>query len=182
MSPGDRNMADKRKWRVIAGRVAIVLIVIFVILQFIRPPRNLSVGNSPSAIQTRFPVPSNVHEILKRSCYDCHSNNTVYPWYSYVEPVGWFLNSDITEGKGELNFDEFASYPAFRQIRKFAAIREELEEGKMPLPAYTLIHLSAILSPEQKGVIMHWAEAMQDTIKARYPADSLKRPPWNHSQ
>jgi hypothetical protein len=182
MLPGGRNVAEMRKWRVIAGRIAIGLIVVFVILQFIRPPGNLSDGNSPSAIQTRYPVPSNVHEILKRSCYDCHSNNTVYPWYSYVEPVGWFLNSDITKGKGELNFDEFASYPAFRQIRKFAAIREEVEEGKMPLPAYTLIHNSAVLSPEQKGVIIRWAEAMQDTMKARYPADSLKRPPRNPPQ
>lgn len=169
-------MAEKRKVYAIAGRILIILLVIFVILQFIRPPGNQSVGNSATAIQTRFPVPPDVQQILKRSCYDCHSNNTVYPWYSYVEPVGWFLSSDIKEGKQELNFDEFASYPAFRQIRKFEAIRQQIEAGKMPLPAYTLIHGYAILTPEQKGQVTAWTQAMVDTMKLRYPADSLKRP------
>jgi hypothetical protein len=175
-------MAENRKWLVVARRIAIVFVVIFVVIQFIRPHENRLVGDSPTAIETRYPVPADVHQLLERSCYDCHSNNTFYPWYSYVEPVGWFLSNDITEGKRELNFDEFASYPAYRQIRKFAAIHQELEEGNMPLPAYTLIHRSAVLSPEQKGQIILWVQAMEDTMKLRYPPDSLKRPPKNHQQ
>ena len=99
-------MAEKRKALVIVGRILIVVLALFIILQFIRPDRNHSVGESSNAIQTKYPVPSDVHDLLRRSCFDCHSNNTVYPWYSYVEPVGWFLNNDITDGKRELNFDE----------------------------------------------------------------------------
>ena len=170
-------MSEKRKVLVIAYRILIVLVVIFVILQFIRPPRNQSAGESENAIQTKYPVPADLHDLLRRSCYDCHSNNTVYPWYSHVEPVGWFLNNDITKGKGELNFDEFTSYTAFRQYRRFEAIRQQIEDGKMPLPSYTLIHQSAILSSEDKTLLLRWIQAMEDTMKARYPADSLRRPP-----
>lgn len=169
-------MAEKRKALVIAGRILIVVLVLFIILQFIRPPGNQSVGESANAIQTKYPVPPDVHNLLRRACYDCHSNNTVYPWYSYVEPVGWFLSNDIKEGKRELNFDEFGSYPAFRQIRRFEAIRQQIEEGEMPLPAYKLMHASAVLSPEEKTQIIQWTQAMVDTMKVRFPADSLKRP------
>ncbi len=169
-------MAEKRKGLVIAARILVVLLVIFVIIQFIRPPGNHSMGESPSAIQARYPVPAEVHDLLRRSCYDCHSNNTNYPWYSYVEPVGWWLNSHISEAKRDLNFDEFTSYPAFRQFLKFHAIRQNIEDGKMPLPSYTLIHVNAILTPEEKGRILQWVQAMEDTMKVRYPADSLKRP------
>jgi hypothetical protein len=169
-------MIEKRKALMIAGRILIVGVVIFVILQFIRPTANRSAGESPTAIQSRYPVPAEVHDLLRRSCYDCHSDNTIYPWYSYIEPVGWFLNNDITEGKKELNFDEFTAYPVWRQIRKFQAIRQQLEDGKMPLPSYTIIHVSSILTPEEKGRIIHWVEAMEDTVKVRFPADSLKRP------
>lgn len=170
-------MEQKRKGRVIAGRILIGILAIFIILQFIRPPGNRSMGESVNAIETRYPVPAEVHNLLRRSCYDCHSNHTVYPWYSYVEPVGWLLNSDITEGKEELNFDEFASYTAFRQFRRFGAIRQQIEDGKMPLPKYTLLHGSAILTPEEKERIFNWVQAMQDTMKARFPADSLRRAP-----
>ncbi len=170
-------MPEKRKIFALAARILIVILVIFVLLQFIRPPVNQLVGESPAAIQTRYTVPPDVHQVLQRACYDCHSNNTIYPWYSYVQPVGWLLNSHITEGKRELNFDEFASYPAFRQYRKFQAIRQQVEDGKMPLPSYTLIHVSSMLTPEEKGRIVHWVQAMEDTMKLRYPVDSLRRPP-----
>ncbi len=169
-------MAKERTWLTIAARILVVLLVIFVILQFVRPPGNRREGTSPTAIDTRYSVPENVQSLLQRSCYDCHSDNTRYPWYSYVEPVGWFLNSDITEGKRELNFDEFTSYPIFRQFSRFRAIQQQIQDGEMPLPAYTLIHVTSILTPDEKDQILHWTQAMQDTLKARYPADSLRRP------
>lgn len=169
-------MAKKRKGLVIAGRILIVALVVFIVLQFIRPPGNQSMGASANAIETRYPVPPEIHALLRRSCYDCHSNNTAYPWYSYVQPIGWFLNNHISEGKKELNFDEFVSYPTFRQYRKFESIRQQVEDGKMPLPSYTIIHLSSALSPDDRGRIIQWVQAMEDTMKARYPADSLKRP------
>ena len=170
-------MTEKRKGRITATRVLLVLLVIFVVLQFVRPPVNHAEGESPMAIQTLYTVPADVHAILRHSCFDCHSNNTDYPWYFHVEPVGWFLNNHITDGKRNLNFDEFANYPVWRQLRKFQAIRHQVEEGDMPLPSYTLIHVSSKLTPQEKGDLIHWVEAMADSMKTRYPADSLKRPP-----
>ena len=169
-------MALKRKGVILTARILIGILAIFIVLQFIRSPRNLSAGESPASIQTRYPVPADLQSVIRRSCYDCHSNNTSYPWYSHVEPLGWWLNSHITEGKRELNFDEFASYPVYRQLAKLEAVRQQVEDGEMPLPAYTLIHTSAALTPEERERIILWVGAMQDTIKSRYPADSLKRP------
>jgi hypothetical protein len=173
-------MTEKRKARIPVTRILVSLFLIVMVLQFMRPPLNRSAGESSNAIHTRYPVPPEVDALLRHSCFDCHSNNTVYPWYFHVEPVGWFLNGHITDGKQALNFDEFAAYPPWRQIRKFQAIRQEVEEGNMPLPSYTLIHVSSILTPDEKGEIVHWVEAMVDTMKARYPADSLKRPQRGH--
>ncbi len=169
-------MVLKRKGVVLAARILVGILVIFIVLQFIRSPKNVSAGESPTAIQARYPVPADLQSVIRRSCYDCHSNNTSYPWYSHVEPFGWWLNSHITQGKSELNFDEFGAYPAYRQLAKLEAVRQQIEDGEMPLPAYTLIHTSAALTPEERERIIFWVGAMQDTIKSRYPADSLKRP------
>lgn len=165
-----------RKKRVMAG-VLLGLVLLFVAAQFIRPTPNRSEGASTAGIQTAYEVPEDVQQLLKRSCYDCHSNNTTYPWYSYVQPVGWLLNGDISEGKDELNFDEFASYPAFRQYRRLEAIRNQVEEGEMPLPAYAFMHRSAALNEQERERIILWVQALQDTMKARYPLDSLRRAP-----
>jgi hypothetical protein len=121
-------------------------------------------------------MPQNVQQILKTSCYDCHSNNTVYPWYSNIQPVAWWLKDHIDEGKRELNFSEFATYRIGRQYRKLEEINGEVKENKMPLESYTLIHSDAKLSDEQKLTLATWVTTLRDSIKAQYPEDSLKRP------
>jgi hypothetical protein len=118
---------------------------------------------------------ADVENILKASCYDCHSNNTTYPWYFNVQPAGWWLGSHIENGKKEVNFDEFATYSLRRQFKKFKEIREQVEEGEMPLSSYTLIHRSTILSSEQKETVVKWAEEMMYEMKTKYPMDSLVR-------
>jgi hypothetical protein len=120
-----------------------------------------------------------VHHILKPSCYDCHSNNTVYPWYSKIQPVAWWLNDHIVEGKKEINFSEFASYRIGRQFKKLDEIVKQVKQGEMPLSSYTLMHRNGNVTTEQKLTITNWATAISDAIKAKYPADSLviKRPP-----
>lgn len=153
---------------------AIAVAGIVVIIQFIRPLRNHPAPNE-TPIQAKFPVPSEVQSVLKRSCYDCHSNRTDYPWYANVQPVGWWLQSHIDEGKREVNFDEYSSYQTFRQFRKFHDIKEQLDQDEMPLPSYLLIHRYAKLSPEEKALLVRWSEAMQDSMKSWYPADSLRR-------
>ncbi len=156
-----------------AGMLAIALIGV----QFVRPEKNLSDALPAAGITSRFPVPDTVLRILRRSCFDCHSDNTVYPWYASVEPVGWWLNSHIRDGKRNLDFDEFASYRPMRQFIKFRQIVSQIQRDEMPLPSYLLIHRYAVLSAAEKDTLLQWARAMMDTMKARYPADSLERRP-----
>ena len=157
-------------------RFLIFMLIAFVVIQFIRPVKNISTTIAVNDITTKYAVPPDVMTTLKASCYDCHSNNTAYPWYNNIQPVAWFLADHVKEGKKELNFNEFAAYKIGRQYKKLDDIIGETEEGGMPIESYTLIHKNAVLSAEQKKGIANWANAIRDTIKANYPADSLKRP------
>lgn len=157
-------------------RVFLLLLVVFIAIQFFRPEKNSSEGVSPNDISTKYAVPDDVMAVFKTSCYDCHSNNTVYPWYSNIQPVAWWLKDHIDDGKKELNFSEFASYRIGRQYRKLEEINGEIKEGKMPLSSYTVIHTDAKLNEQQKLAVANWVTALRDSIKAQYPEDSLKRP------
>lgn len=152
-----------------------LLLLAFVIIQFFRPAKNKSEGTSKNDISTLYAVPQNVQDILKTSCNDCHSNNTVYPWYAEIQPVAWWLNSHIEDGKKDLNFSEFATYRIRRQYKKLEEINELVKENEMPLDSYLWIHKDAKLSDQQKLTIANWAEAVRDSIRAKYPPDSLVR-------
>ena len=156
-------------------RTLIVLIVIFIVIQFIRPSKNKSDTPSENDISTRYKVPEDVANILKASCYDCHSNNTFYPWYAEVQPVGWWLNSHVNDGKRGLNFSEFAAYPIRRQYFKLADINDLVKKDEMPLKSYLIIHTYAKLSDKQKVAVANWVSLVRDTIKANYPPDSLRK-------
>ena len=152
-----------------------ILLLVFVAIQFIRPAKNKSEGISSNDISKIYPVPENVQTILKTSCYDCHSNNTVYPWYANIQPVAWWLNDHIQEGKKELNFSEFASYRIGRQYRKLDDVNKEVKEDAMPLDNYLWLHKYAKLNDRQKLALANWVVSVRDSIKANYPADSLVR-------
>lgn len=159
----------------ILKKIGIVLLIAFIIIQFFKPDRNINttpdaVKNDISAVMH---VPADVQLILQTSCYDCHSNNTKYPWYANVQPVAWWLNHHIEEGKHEINFNEFATYRIRRQYRKMQEIVEQVQEGEMPMSSYTLIHGDASLNETQKTSLVNWAKATIDSMKAKYPTDSL---------
>ena len=156
-------------------RILIILLIIFVLIQFIRPEKNRSAGKSPNDISTLYPVPDSVESILKVACYDCHSNNTRYPWYAEIQPVAWWLNDHIVDGKKDLNFSEFAKYRIRKQYIKFEQIIKLVKDNNMPLASYTWIHKDAILTPGQKQAITGWSTSIRDSIKAHYPPDSLVR-------
>jgi len=157
-------------------KIVLGLAVVFVILQFVRPEKN--VGNSSAhSIAQHFNVPPGVQTILQRSCYNCHSNNTVYPWYAEVQPAGWFLANHIRDGKRGLNFDEYTSYRLMKQYRRFKDIVDQIQSDEMPLPSYLIIHRDAKLSSLQKDELIQWCTAMRDSMKAQFPADSLERRP-----
>jgi hypothetical protein len=155
-------------------RILFILSVIFIIIQFNRPARNIGEIKPVNEITAAFAVPSDLQHILRTSCYDCHSNNTRYPWYVNIQPFGWFMESHIKEGKGKMNFSEFATYPLRRQYNKFNDIIENVSDGEMPLPSYLLIHTDAKLSDAQKKKLIDWANAMRDSMQTKYPADSLQ--------
>ncbi|MEI9957180.1 MAG: heme-binding domain-containing protein [Ferruginibacter sp.] len=157
-------------------RFFLLLLLVFIVIQFFRPAKNKATGISANDITTKYAVPQDVQNILKVSCYDCHSNNTNYPWYNNIQPVAWWLHNHITEGKRELNFSEFTSYRIGRQYRKLDAINAVVKKDEMPLSSYTLIHTNANLNEQQKLAIANWVIALRDSIKAKYPEDSLKRP------
>ncbi|MDX2245717.1 MAG: heme-binding domain-containing protein [Bacteroidia bacterium] len=158
-------------------KILFVLVAVLVGIQFFRPARNTS-GESKNDISTKYPVPEEVASLLKVACNDCHSNKTVYPWYSNIQPLGWWLNSHITDGKRHLNFSEFTSLRIAIQNHKFEETIEMVKEGEMPLESYTMmgLHSEAKLSDAQRELLVKWAETQMDTLKAHYPPDSLKMP------
>ena len=125
----------------------------FVGIQFIPTTRNQSNVVLKTDFSKTFNVPYNIQNILKNSCYDCHSNNTNYPWYNKIQPVSWLLENHIKEGKKELNFSEFGTYSKRRQKSKLKAVINQIRDDEMPLYSYTLIHKDSKLSASDKEVI-----------------------------
>lgn len=162
-----------------AKKILIALAVILVLAQFIRPEKNLS-DDRTNDISTKYIVPADVNQIFEVACNDCHSNKTIYPWYSNVQPVAWWLDHHVVDGKRHLNFSEFTKRPIAVQNHKLEELAELVEKKEMPIPEYTYLglHPEANLTDEQRKLIISWAKAQMDTLKANYPADSLvlKRP------
>lgn len=157
-------------------KIGWTLLIALIAIQFIRPAKNQTSEPQPNAIQTKYPVPETVASILKKACVDCHSNNTSYPWYSNIQPVYWWLNHHVQEGKRELNFDEYCNKRLRYQYHKMEEVIEQVKAGEMPLNSYTFTHADARLSTEEKQILSNWAQQVMDTLKSHYPMDSLIRP------
>ncbi len=157
----------------IIKKILVFLLIALIVIQFFHPEKNLANGPFAADISTVYPVPAEVNNILKASCNDCHSNNTKYPWYNNIQPVAWWLNDHVEEGKREVNFNEFGSYRIAKQYRKLLEIKEQVEENEMPLTSYTLIHNNAKLNEQQKSILINWADSLRSIIRSKYPADSL---------
>jgi hypothetical protein len=145
-------------------KIMLVILLVFIAMQFIRPARNSSNAVPRADMVTHFNVPANVAGILKTSCYDCHSNNTSYPWYSNIQPVGWLLAKHVNDGKEELNFNEFTTYPQRRQLSKLKSIQNSIKDGSMPLSTYTMIHKDAKLSADSKALLIQWTAKVIDSL------------------
>lgn len=157
----------------ILKKVLLVLLVLFIAIQFIRSKKNVSAEISASRIAVLYPVPDDVNAILVKACNDCHSNNTVYPWYNNVQPVTYWLNNHVKDGKRHLNFDEFTIMRVSKQYKRMEDCIDAVKEDEMPLKAYTWIHKNAILTDVEKQTFYNWCTRVRDSIKARYPTDSL---------
>jgi hypothetical protein len=145
-------------------KILLILLVILVGIQFIRPTKNQSVKPEPGDIFALYPASDNVKQLVRTACYDCHSNNTNYPWYSNIQPVAWWLDHHVKEGKEELNFSEFAAYTAKRANHKLDETEEHIENKEMPLKSYTLIHHDADLTEAQRDTIISWTKTTRKLI------------------
>ena len=156
-------------------KILVLLLIALIVIQFFHPPKNRAAGPQPNHLSARYAVSAEVNAILEKACNDCHSNNTRYPWYSKLQPVDWWMDDHIKEGKKELNLDEYTSRSLRYQYKKLEEISEQVEKGGMPLDSYTWIHKDAKLTENEKKLLISWADGLRADMKAKYPADSLIR-------
>ena len=143
-----------KKSYIIAGGLLLILLV----MQVFQPEKNEGPKGGEADLLISLSVPEDVAMLLQSSCYDCHSDHTVYPWYSRISPLSWYLHKHIEEGREALNFSEFGDEGRAGKIGTLSEICEVVEAGIMPLQSYLLIHRDAALSPDQGGLICSWAE------------------------
>lgn len=144
--------------------VAIVLLVGFVVIQFFPTSRNQSDTIPKSDFMVVNDVPERLEGIIKTSCYDCHSNNTEYPWYNKIQPVAWLLEDHVKQGKEELNFNDWANYSSRRKNSKLKSIISQIEDDEMPLFSYTLVHKDAKLSESDKKAVLDWMSKLKESL------------------
>ena len=136
------------------GWLAVLVVAIVLVIQVIPVERNVSTVPPGQSFERTQKVPANVAAILKVSCYDCHSNNSRYPWYSELQPGAWFMAQHIKKGRDELNFDEFNNYSKRRKKAKIKSIISQIEKDEMPLRSYRMMHGNARLSADEKKELL----------------------------
>ena len=141
----DLRSALRPRW------IAVGAVVVLIALQFkpvdrSNPPVQSDIGTSPE-----------IKEILRRACYDCHSNETDWPWYSYIAPMSWFVTGHVDHGRGHLNYSEWPVFDLDEQEHLFEEMWDELSAGEMPLRSYTLIHRNARLTDDELNALLEWA-------------------------
>jgi len=149
-------MKKMLKWSVV------VLALLFLGAQAYRPDRTNPAVDASKTLRANTQLTPEVAAIFERSCNDCHSSDTTWPWYSNVSPVSWFLKSHVEEGRRELSFSEWATYPKRKRERKLHEICEQVEAGQMPLTSYLPLHPSARLSDEDKRRICEWTKREEE--------------------
>ena len=148
-------------------KILLAVLVLFLAIQFIQPSHNTSGELLATDITKKLNIPDKILDIFKNSCYDCHSNDTRYPWYVYIQPMGWIMANHIKEGKENLNFSDFGSYSLRKQANKLRAIETSVKDGSMPISSYTIMHTDAKLSAENKNMIIAWASKMKDSLSEK---------------
>ena len=145
--------------------LVLIIAVGVVIIQFFRIDKANPVIVDNETLEAAIAVSPDVALIMGRSCNDCHSHKTVYPWYSNVQPVAWWLKDHIEEGRDELNFSRFNTYQTKKKAKKLEELCEEVREGNMPLPSYLWGHSEAVLSENDKNTLCDWANAEREKLR-----------------
>ena len=146
--------------------LAIGIVALAIAIQFIRPDRtNPPIDPEKDILGVAYLKPD-VRAVLERSCFDCHSNRTRWPWYSQVAPVSWLVNDDVQQGRRHLNFSEWRGYKIGRQLSKLESLIGEVDKGEMPPKTYLLMHGNATLSANERDLVSGWAESLSDSLNA----------------
>lgn len=148
----------------LAKKILLAVGIVLIIIQFIQPAHNTSVQILATDISKTVSISDSVKALLIITCYDCHSNNTNYPWYSNIQPMGWLMAYHIKKAKNQLNFSEFGSYSQRRQLSRLDGIANSIKDDIMPLNSYKLMHKSAQLNNEEKSLLINWAQQSTDSI------------------
>jgi hypothetical protein len=143
---------------------ALAVVVVLIGLQFVRPARTNPAVDQSQTIHARQQVNPQVAAILDRSCQDCHSNSTRWPWYSNVAPVSWFVIDHVNHGRSHLNISEWGRLDNRQAVKKLEEMCEEVQDREMPLESYTYIHWSAKISPEDIKTLCDWTAAERARI------------------
>lgn len=147
-------------------KILLALVIVFIAIQFIQPAHNISGQVLSTDFAKVYTVPGNVQSILQNACYDCHSNNTHYPWYFNIQPTAWMMAQHIKDGKDKLNFSDFGSYTGRRQISKLKGIANQVRDDEMPIFMYKMMHKNAKLSQNEKTLLIDWMRKTADSISS----------------
>jgi hypothetical protein len=149
---------------VLAKKIALGIVGAVIILQAFRPARTNPPVDAKQELAATAKIDSNVESIIGRSCNDCHSNRTVWPWYTEVAPVSWFVASDVNGGRRHMNFSEWGTYPAYKQKDLLDKVCKEVTNHDMPLWQYLLIHRNASLSDSDRNAICGWTKEAGQSV------------------
>lgn len=150
------NMKTLRK---VIKWILIVIVCLFILIQVKRPARTNPAVDESQTIFARTQMTPQVAAIFNRSCVDCHSNKTVWPWYTNVEPISWFIVDHVNTGRKNMNLSEWGKLDSGRQDRKLRQICDEVTDGAMPLSTYTPLHPGSKLSPAEVKTLCDWTAA-----------------------
>ena len=156
----------KTVWKIMRW-LGVLVFCAFVVAQFIRPAKTNPSEDPSLAIESHVQVDPNVSAIFDRSCNDCHSNKTRWPWYTHVAPVSWFVINHVNEGRKELNLSEFGKYEKRRQLGKLRQICREVTNGAMPLSSYTPMHAGSTLTQDDVNTLCAWSDDQRKQLEAK---------------
>lgn len=138
--------------------VLIIMAVAFIAIQFYRPSRTNPPVVAAETLESQMQIPQNVHEILRRSCYDCHSNETSWIWYSNIAPLSWGIVDHVNSGRDEMNFSKWAAFSPEKKSRKLEEICQEIESREMPHYQYLWLHWDANMSEQEIKTVCEWSK------------------------
>jgi hypothetical protein len=141
----------------IAKVASIVIVVIFVLIQFVQLDRTNPDIDQSKTIQSELNIPADINALLYRGCKDCHSNQTSWPFYSYVAPASWFVSYDVTEGRKHFNMSEWGKYKLSKKASKLSGIYQAINDRSMPLPRYIPLHPEANFTDAERDQLAAWA-------------------------